>query len=108
LSGYHDTLVTGTNVEGFVAPIAFTVTVVTASLQNASSSGVVTIDINKNGVTMLSTKLTIDQSEKTSLTAAVPAVISVPTVAAGDEITFDIDTAGTNAEGLKVYMEADH
>jgi hypothetical protein len=64
----------------------------------------VTVDINKNGTTILSTKLTIDVDEKTSATAAIAAVISDAVLAAGDEITFDVDVAGTGAKGLKVWM----
>lgn len=75
-----------------------------ASLNTVSSSGLPTVDINKNGVTMLSTKLSIDVGEKTSVTAAAPPVVSVPTFADDDELTFDIDVAGTGARGLKVLL----
>ncbi len=77
---------------------------VRASLTTASSSGVVTVDINEAGTSILSTKLTIDQSEKTSTTAATPAVVSDVTLADDAEITIDIDGAGTGAAGLKVYL----
>jgi fructose-1-phosphate kinase PfkB-like protein len=86
------------------APFAFIVTSVKASVRVASSSGPVTVDININGATMLSTKLTIDQSEESSSTAATPAVISSASIANDDEITFDIDAAGTGAMGLKVWL----
>lgn len=85
-------------------PHAMTVTAVRASLSTASSSGVVTVDINEGGASILSTKLTIDANEKTSTTAATPAVISDATLADDAEITFDIDTAGTGAKGLKVTI----
>jgi hypothetical protein len=94
----------GTNNAYFRAPRGFTLTEVRASLLTASSSGVVTVDINKNGTTMLSTKLTIDATEKTSETATTPAVISVSSVADDDEITVDIDTEGTGARGLIVTL----
>jgi hypothetical protein len=55
-------------------------------------------------VSILSTKLTIDASEKTSLTALTPAVISDPDLADDAEITIDIDVSGTNAKGLKVIL----
>jgi hypothetical protein len=62
------------------------------------------VDINKNGTTVLSTKLTIDASEVTSTTAATAAVISVSAFADDDEVEFDIDVAGTGAKGLKVTL----
>lgn len=97
-------LTTGTNNAYFRMPRGMTLTEVRASLLTASTSGAVTVDINLNGVSMLSTLLTIDQDEKTSLTAATPAVISTTSVADDDEITVDIDGAGTGALGLIVTL----
>ena len=86
------------------APYAFTLTAVRASLSTPSLSGVVTVDINKTGVSVLSTLLTLDQNEKTSTTAAVPVVISDGAITDDAEITFDVDTAGLSAKGLKVWL----
>ena len=102
-------LTTGTAKVTFRAPYALTLNPTSAPLpkanvNTASSSGVVTVDINKNGTSILSTKLTIDASEKTSVTAATPAVLSSTSLAADDEVTIDIDTAGTGAKGLKVIL----
>lgn len=85
-------------------PFALTVTSVRASLTTASSSGVPTFDINEGGVSILSTKLTIDATEKTSTTAATAAVLSDTALAADAEITFDVDVAGTGATGAKVWL----
>jgi hypothetical protein len=85
-------------------PFKFTVTDVRASLATASSGGVVTVDINEGGSSILSTKLTVDENEKTSTTAAAAAVLSDTSLADDAEITFDIDTAGTGAKGLKVRI----
>lgn len=85
-------------------PYATKISAVRASLSTASSSGTVTVDINEGGSSILSTKLTIDSGETTSTTAATPAVISDNTFADDAEITFDIDTAGTGAKGLKVTI----
>lgn len=98
------TLTTGTDKVTFRMPFPFTVTEVRASLTTASSSGVVTIDINEGGSSILSTKLTIDASETTSTSAATPAVISDANLADDAEITIDIDGAGTGAAGLKVML----
>ena len=96
-------LTTGTKA-AFRMPFAMTVTAVRATLTTASSSGVVTVDINDSGTTILSTKITIDANEKTSTTAATPAVISDSALADDAEITIDIDGAGTGAAGLKVWI----
>ena len=79
---------------------------VRASLSTAQSSGsIFTVDINDGGTSVLSTKLTIDNTEKTSTTAATPAVISDSTLAANAEITIDIDQVGDGtAKGLKVIL----
>ncbi len=97
-------ITTGTNKLTFRVPNDFTLTDVRANLNTASSSGAVTVDINKNGASVLSTKLTIDQGEKTSLSAATAAVISSDDFSDDDEITIDIDNAGTGAIGLKVWL----
>lgn len=86
------------------APMAFELAEVRASVKTASTSGSITIDINVNGTSILSTKLTIDQGEKTSKTAATPYVLSNTLIEDDDEITIDIDGAGANAVGLKVTL----
>lgn len=98
-------LTTGAGKVTFRMPYAFTLTAVRASLTTAQSSGsILTVDINEGGVSILSTKLTIDNSEKTSTTAAAPAVISDANLADDAEITIDIDQVGTGAAGLKVVL----
>lgn len=97
-------LTTGTAKVTFRMPFAMTLSAVRASLTTVSSSGLPTIDINEAGSTILSTKLTIDASEKTSTAAATPAVISDTALADDAEITIDIDVAGTGAAGLKVAL----
>jgi hypothetical protein len=98
------TIIADTDVITFRMPADFTLTEIFCSLTTASSSGLVTVDVNKGGVSILSTKITIDASEKTSLTAATPPVISTSDFSQDDEITVDIDGAGTGAKGLKLYM----
>ncbi len=94
----------GTGKVTFRAPFAFTVTGVRASLTTASSSGTPTFDINEGGTTILSTKLTVDANERTSTTAATPAVISDGAIADDAEITVDVDVAGTGAAGPKIWL----
>lgn len=90
----------------FRMPIAITLQAVRASLTTAQTSGsVLTVDINAAGTSILSTKLTIDNSEKTSKTAATPAVISNTALVDDVEITVDVDQVGDGtAAGLKVYL----
>lgn len=98
-------ITTGTAKLTFRAPRAMTLSTVLGSLNTVSSSGIPTFDINVNGASILSTKLTIDVSEKTSVTAAVPVVLSSTAIAFDDEITFDIDLAGTGAKGAKIVLK---
>jgi len=59
------------------APYAMTITGVTADLVTAQTAGsIFTVDIKINGVSILSTKITIDNTEDTSVTAAIPPVLS--------------------------------
>ena len=98
------TITTATPAVTFRMPFAMTLTSVRASLTTASSSGTPTFDINESGSSILSTKLTIDANEKTSTTATTPAVLSDTLLADDAEITIDIDVAGTNAVGAKIYL----
>ncbi len=105
LSDETTAITTGVGKITFRAPFDMTLyQIPRASLSTASSSGNPAIDINKNGTTIFSTTLTIDSGEKTSTTAATAAVLSTTTFADDDEITMDIDTAGTGATGLKVTL----
>ena len=90
----------------FRMPYGMKLTGVKASLNTAQASGdIFTVDINEGGTTLLSTKLTIDNTEKTSETAATPAVISDSALAADAEITIDVDQVGDgSAVGLKVTL----
>ena len=99
-------LTTGTAKVTFRMPYAFTVSGVRASLSTAQTSGsIFTVDINDSGTTILSTKLTIDNTEKTSTTATTAAVISDTALADDAEITIDIDQVGDGtAKGLKVVL----
>jgi hypothetical protein len=100
-------LTTGTAKVTFRMPYAMTVTSVRASLSTAQTSGsIFTVDINESGSTILSTKLTIDNTEKTSVTAVTPPVISDSTLADDAEMTIDIDQVGDGtAKGLKITLK---
>ena len=99
-------LTAGTAKITFRMPHAMTVTAVRASLTTAQASGnIFTVDINEGGTSILSTKLTIDNTELTSTTAATPPVISDSSLADDAEITVDIDQIGNGtAKGLKITL----
>ena len=99
-------LTTGTAKITFRMPRAVTLSSVRASLTTAQASGTIfTVDINEGGVSILSTKLTIDNTEKTSVTAVTAPVISDANLADDAEMTIDIDQIGNgSATGLKVML----
>lgn len=99
-------ITTGTAKVTFRIPYAFTVTAVRASVNTAPTGSTILIDINESGTTILSTKLMIDASEKTSTTAATPYVIADASLADDAEITIDFDQVGSTiaGKGVKVVI----
>lgn len=99
-------LTAGTGKVTFRMPYAMTLSSIKGSLTTAQTSGsIFTVDVNVNGTSILSTKLTIDNGEDTSATAATAAVLSTTSLAADDKVTIDIDQIGDGtATGLKVYL----
>lgn len=99
-------LVAGTSEITFRMPFAMTVTDVRANVNTAPTGSTITVDINEGGTTILSTKLTIDATEKTSESAATPAVISDSSLADDAEMTVDIDQIGSTiaGKGLKIWI----
>lgn len=97
---------TGTAKVTFRMPYAMTLSAVRASVTTAPTGSTLVIDINESGSTILSTKLSIDASEKTSTTAATPPVISDTSLADDAEITIDFDQVGSSVAGtgVKVYL----
>lgn len=104
-------LTTGTAKVTFRMPWAATLTSVRASVTTAPTGSTLVVDINENtgsgATTILSTKLSIDASEKTSTTAATAAVISDTALADDAEITIDIDQIGSSVAGagLKITLK---
>ena len=99
-------LTTGTAKVTVRVPYAFTVTGVFASVTTAPVGSKLIVDINEAGTSILSTKLSIDNGEKSSDTAVDPPVVSDTSIAAYAEITIDIDQIGssTAGAGLKVWI----
>lgn len=99
-------LTAGTAKVTFRTPCAITLTAVRASVTTAPTGSTLVVDINEAGTSILSTKLSIDASEKTSTTAATAAVISDTALADDAEMTIDIDQIGSTiaGAGLKVTL----
>ena len=99
-------LTTGAGKVTFRMPAGVTLTAVRASVNTAPVGSILIVDINEGGTSILSTKLSIDASEKTSTTAAAAAVISDAALADDAEVTIDIDQIGssTAGKGLKVTL----
>ena len=99
-------LTTGVAKTTFRVPRAITLTAVRCSVTTAPTGATLVVDINEGGTSILSTKLSIDATEKTSTTAATAAVISDTALADDAEITIDIDQIGSTVAGagLKVWL----
>lgn len=81
-------------------------TAVSAMCKVGSSSGTPTFTIKKGATAMLTTPLTIDQSETDSSTAATAAVIdnANKTVATGDQIEVAVSVSGTGVQYAVVEL----
>ncbi len=90
----------------FRMPFAFALTAVKASVTVAPTGSTILIDINEGVSSILSTKLMIDASSKTSVGAATPYVISDASLADDAEITIDFDQVGSTiaGAGVKVWL----
>lgn len=92
---------------------AGTIVGVRAVLRTAGTTAT-TIDIQKSGdngatfTSIFSTKPTIDANEKSTVTAATPAVLSTTTFSANDIFRCIVDSAGTNAADLTVTLWHTH
>ena len=71
-----------------------------------TGANLLTCDINEAGATILSTKLTFDATETTTVSAATPVVISDVNLASDAIITVDIDQldSGGVGAGLKISL----
>lgn len=99
-------LTTGAAKVTFRLPYNMTLQGIKASLTTAQTSGsLFTIDVNKGGVSILTTRVTIDNTETTSATAVTAPVLLTTALYTDDVITVDIDQLGDGtATGLKVYL----
>jgi len=91
----------------FRSPFAGTMVSISAWSDTAGTTGTATVDVNKNGTTIMGTnKLNWDSTEKSTATySGTAAALSVTSLAAEDIITVDIDTNHTTkSKGLTVRI----
>ena len=103
ISDEETPITTGTEKVTLFTPRAFTLTNVKASLSNSGLTQT-EIDIKVNGLSILSTNITIDAGDKKSVDALTQPVISNSNISEDDEITVDIVSAGSGATGAKIYL----
>lgn len=91
-------------VRTFRLPYSIELDEVMADFVTAPTGANAVIDIKVNGASILSTKITVEATEETSLTAATQPVISDPFHTKGDKITIHVDQVGSSVPGagLKV------
>jgi hypothetical protein len=76
-----------------------------ASLNTASTSGNVVVDILQDDVSILGTdKITIDGNTKTSVVSNTPSCVVTELLTDDSEIKMNVISSGTNANGLKVTL----
>jgi hypothetical protein len=99
-------LAAGTGEMTFRLDRAITLASVRASVGTAPTGSAIQVDINKNGSTILSTKITIDAGVKTSKQSGTQPVLNTTVLADNDEITVDIIQVGSTVAGagLKIYL----
>lgn len=88
----------------FRIPFAMTLSAVRLSVNTAPTLSAVIVDVKESGTSIFSTLLSIDATEKTSVTAAVPAVISDVNLADDAELTVITTQIGSvvKGNGLKI------
>ena len=97
-------LTAGTTKAYFRMPYAFTLTDVRASVLTAPTGSGITVGINNNGGSILSTDITIDATTYTSEDAATPPSISVASFSSDAEMIIDIDAVGSTIAGAGLQV----
>lgn len=89
-------------------PAGFVPAYASAELSGSAqtSGSQVTVDINRNGTSILSTRITIDNGDDSSIFAATqPVLVGTPGFAPFDKLTIDVDQIGDGtAKGLIVTL----
>ena len=104
LSDTTSDIVAADDVDSILMEFDMYVESVSCFVQTPGTATGFTIDININGTSILSTKLTTDATEQKSSDATIPAVISTNVLSAGDIINYDLTAVPTGAQRLKVSI----
>jgi hypothetical protein len=107
LTGVGTDITTGATELPLYLPLGFEIDTtkengVGCSLGVAPTGSAVTIDINEETNSILTTRITIDASTNTSKVAATAPVVSDTTLASGAKITWDIDIVGAATPGQQL------
>ena len=88
-------------------PLAFEITGVSAFANTAPTGAALTFDITENSSTILSTLISIDATEKSSIDAGVQPVVDDSTMAADAIIGFNCDQIGSGdaGAGIKIIIK---
>ena len=100
-------LTTTTSAVTFRVPFGMYLNSVRASVNIAPVGSTIIVDVKQTGSSIFTTKLSIDASEETSITAATPAVISNPNLTDDAKVIVSIDQVGssTAGKGLKLTFK---
>lgn len=85
-------------------PYDFVATEVRANVLTAPTGAKLICDIKKDGFSILSTLLSIDDGEKTSLTASVPAQINASTLENDKILTIEVTQVGSTIAGKGLFI----
>lgn len=98
-------ITTGTVLIKARMPYEFVPTALRIYLNSGCTTGTFEVSLDVGGVAALSTNATIDATERTSKTAAVPPVVSATSIADDAELEFILENAGDEtAYGLKAIL----
>jgi hypothetical protein len=97
-------LTTTTSAVTFRVPFGMYLNSVRASVNVAPVGSTIIVDVKQSGSSIFSTKLSIDASEETSITAATPAVISNPNLTDDAKVIVSIDQIGSSTAGKGLQL----
>jgi hypothetical protein len=89
----------------FRAPFGLALTTIRASVNSAPTGSSIIINVLNNNSSILSTPLSIDANEETSLTANVPVVISNPIIQDNSKVSIVITQVGSTFKGAGLKLD---
>lgn len=85
-------------------PFDLIITELILSVSAAPTGANLISDLNVNGSSILSTKISIDATELDSTTATTPYVLSTTAISKGDRVSVDIDQIGATLPGVSAQL----